>query len=135
MGDMKEKPQGRLVVNGWFVVAVLLFAVLLWCVEGSIGQEARRYLIIQSTLQFERTDTLPFEILGPMCWTPEQGWCDTGMDEQGYRQAYIVDFLTGRHGVMMRNSDGCWVWWFLPEFGIDGQPHIDEHYWIRCEAS
>ena len=125
--------KGRLVVNGWFVVAIILAAILLWVVDSCRGQGDGRYLMIESTFLFKRTDELPFEILRPMCWNAEIGWCDAGMDERGHRLAYVVDFQTEEYAVVMQNRAGCWVWWFFPEYGEDGQPHVDENYWIACK--
>lgn len=124
-----------LIINAWFVVALLLAVALLWCLE-SDGQAQEphvlRYRIMQNQLVFENADELPYQVIRPMCWNESTGWCDAGMEDAGHRLFYLIDFLTGKHGVVMENDAGCWLWWFYPEYGADEQPHVDEHSWIEC---
>jgi hypothetical protein len=117
----------------WLLMVMLGVGLAVWkaqSIEASDG--TTRYLVMQNQLIFEYTNEQPYTILRPMCWTPESGWCDSGMDEAGHREAYLIDFELGRHGVVMENSTGCWVWWFRPEYGADNQPHVIDPYWIEC---
>jgi hypothetical protein len=111
----------------------LLFLILNATQMISLAQEASpRYMIMVNQLAFQRVDTLPYEIIGPMCWNEVEGWCDAGMEDGGHRLVYLFDFELDRHGVVMQNDAGCWIWWFLPSYGSDNNPHIAEHYWIVC---
>jgi hypothetical protein len=116
------------------VTAIIVILVLLNAFQyvTSARDSLPRYMIIENQLVFERDDKLPYEILQPMCWDDQLGWCDEGMEEAGYRLVYLIDFDTHLHGVVMQNSTGCWIWWFRPEYGADNNPHIAEHYWITC---
>ncbi len=125
----------KLMLPNVLIAGLVLFVALL-CVQGCKGQqspqETARYRSMTNQLVFENFDELPFQILRPMCWNITEGWCDEGMDESGHRVLYLIDFETRQHGVVMENDSGCWLWWFLPEYGVDGQPHIAEDYWIEC---
>jgi hypothetical protein len=116
---------------------LLLFILLLLSLwQNQAAAEAQglmsRYLILQNQFLFERVNLFPYEILRPMCWSPKVGWCDKGMEQAGHRVVYVIDYETGRYGVVMQNDSGCWFWWFKESFGVDNNPHIDEHYWITC---
>ncbi len=118
-----------------FFMVMLAVSVLQGALHTEANENTARYLVMQNQLVFRYTDEQPYTILRPMCWTAESGWCDSGMDERASRVVYLVDFDLGRHGVVMENSSGCWVWWFRSEYGTDNQPHVQEHYWIECASS
>lgn len=120
----------RLSIAPYALILLFLAIALLWIAETPAQSNLPHYRLIFSTYIWADYEELPFEIIRPMCWDSHEGWCDEGMEEQGRRIAYVEDLLTGRHGVLMENSAGTWLWWFLPKDGLDPDPHIDEHYWV-----
>lgn len=115
-----------------FTLLILLGLLSLVQFTSAAQESTPRYMIMQNQFVFERVDELPYEILRPMCWDETAGWCDAGMDDAGHRLVYLIDFETDRHGVVMQNDTGCWLWWFEAQYGVDNNPHIDEHFWITC---
>jgi hypothetical protein len=117
------------------LLTAILFGFLGLFQFSTVAQDNHsRYLIMENQFVFERVNELPYELLGPMCWNETEGWCDEGMEQAGHRLFYLIDFETERHGVVMQNDTGCWIWWFRPEYGIDNNPHIEAHSWITCPA-
>src|SRR5688572_18215798 len=120
-------------ISRYISIFFMVFVVLnVFQIVSSAQNNVPRYMIMQNQMIFERVDVLPYEILGEMCWNSTEGWCDEGMEDAGHRLVYLFDFETAQHGVVMENEVGCWIWWFLPTYGEDNNPHIGEHYWITC---
>lgn len=116
-----------------YALFALFLAILLLLVYKTPAQDNfPHYRLIFSTYGWADSNELPVTILRPMCWNDSEGWCDAGMQERGQRVAYLEDFQTGWHGLVMRNDSLCWYWILEPNYGDDGNPHIKEGYIIEC---
>lgn len=125
---MKKLIELKLFALFLLILALLLLRGLETRSQGNLPH----YRLIFSTYGWQDSNELPLTILRPMCWNDTVGWCDAGMEELGRRVAYLEDFQTGWHGLVMQNDSLCWLWWLEPEYGEDNNPHIKEGYIIEC---
>jgi hypothetical protein len=120
---------------------LLLIFVNIFQVEGQangrVEQVARpRYTLTSKTASFifENHESLPFQIISQQCWNDAIGFCDSSMTSGATPlELWIVtDWLTDQQGSIYQLGDTCYWWMYKAELGADGQPHVDEHYWISC---
>jgi hypothetical protein len=126
----------------WGAIGLALLLILLFNVLGVEAQTLfpmrPRYTLTNPNAVFVFTnhDTLPFQIIEPMCWDDHASrFCDEALWTTSYSQAWIITDWNPDNpklGAIYQNGDSCYWWMYQPTYGVDGQPHIDEHYWISC---
>jgi hypothetical protein len=100
-----------------------------------------RYTISHSrgAFAFNNYESLPSEILRPMLWNKQQGFTELLKLVRQPLQIYtIVDWekqLVGAiYQVNVKLTRAEYYWWMYgPEIGVDKQPHVREHYWVKLK--
>lgn len=136
---MSERQYMRRVIDWWLIIlTVLAFLVFILNIAGSkASDEARpRYTLTSpnAAFLFSNYENLPFQIINEMCWNDDIGFCDSNLiSEATPRELWIVtDWLTDKQGSIYQIGDSCYWWMYQQSYGVDNQPHVDEHYWISC---
>lgn len=117
-----------------FFILLLALAFAYMALETQASNARPRYTLIDKRISFlfSNSDNLPFQIIRQMCWNDEIGFCDNGLNDAEERYA-LIDWHTGTHGAIFQTESGDCFWWqYQPEYGIDNNPHINEHYWVEC---
>ncbi len=129
------------------VIRYLLIACILLVLSFTFAEKIDatdiqfNYIIIEARYTWTRYEELPFNQISQMCWNRYIGWCDEEiiLGDIGFVRAEIVDFNTQQYGIIveLNESDNpskkCYFFLFRPNYGVDGNPHPTDYYWIDCQ--